>query len=101
VGGRKGRPVEGVPELATLIIKSTVLDPGGQAETKFKKLDNNLPVRFAKYVSETPKSTESKDAKYVSEKRPKDLWLNFALPRGERASGGLVEWSHTARLIVR
>jgi hypothetical protein len=25
-------------------MKSTVLDPGGQSETKFKMLDNNLPV---------------------------------------------------------
>jgi hypothetical protein len=25
-------------------IKSTVLEPGGQSKTKFKKLDNNLPV---------------------------------------------------------
>jgi hypothetical protein len=24
--------------------KSTVLDPGGQSKTKFKELDNNLPV---------------------------------------------------------
>jgi hypothetical protein len=31
-------------------MKSTVLDPGGQSKTKFRKLDNNLPVNSVLFI---------------------------------------------------